>query len=183
MSDPFPFFGDNTTTVDVYEDGFIRMNPCLVPNPFCPSFGWQYLNLLERDLEWRAIEPGPRSPEGQSPADDETGPQVHVYTVRFDFQWFIISTQGIADYDPNHRVRLRLSRLPTWLNYETGEIRFCMIGAQRRRRLDQRSMTTPPRRAMSPSATAGKWRAAWAVAPPAQQTRIYDVMWTRSSRA
>ena len=125
MPNAFPFYGDNTTTVDVYEDGFIRMNPCLVADPFCPSFGWQYLNLLERDLQWRAIEPGPRSPEGQSPADDETGPQVHVYTVNFAFEWFIISTQGIADYDPNPQgFDFDYRAYQTWLNYKTGEIRF-----------------------------------------------------------
>ena len=125
MPNPFPFYGDNTTTVDVYEDGFIRMNPCLVAEPFCPSFGWQYLNLLERDLEWRAIAPGPRSPEGLSPADDETGPQVHVYTVNFASEWFIISTQGIADYDPNPQgFDFDYRAYQTWLNYETGEIRF-----------------------------------------------------------
>ena len=57
--------------------------------------------------------------------DDETGPQVHVYTVRFDFQWFIISTQGIADYDPNPQgLDFDYRAYQTWLNYETGEIRF-----------------------------------------------------------
>ena len=124
MPNPFPFYGDNTTTVDVYEDGFIRMNPCLVAEPFCPSFGWQYLNLLERDLQWRYIEPGPRAAEEQID-DDETGPQVHIYTVNFAFEWFIISTQGIADYDPAQQgFDFDYRAYQTWLNYETGEIRF-----------------------------------------------------------
>ena len=48
-----------------------------------------------------------------------------VYTVNFAFEWFIISTQGIADYDPNPQgFDFDYRAYQTWLNYETGEIRF-----------------------------------------------------------
>ena len=124
MANPFPFFGNETTTVDVYEDGFIRMNPCLVNPQFCPSFGWQYLNILERDLQWRFIQPGPNL-TGESPDTNPTGPQVHVYTANFGFEWVIISTQGTADYDPSPGgFDFDYRAYQTWLNYKTGEIRF-----------------------------------------------------------
>lgn len=125
---PFTFYGDTTSTVDVYEDGFIRMNPCLLANPqFCSVLNFQFLNLLYTDLRWDFITPGPNDPPSaetiQSP--DVTGPQVWVYTANLGGEWVIISTQGTANYaPPGSPGDYAPRRYQAWLNVKTGEIRF-----------------------------------------------------------
>ena len=120
LPNPFPFFGKQTSTVDVDEDGFILMNPCLNP-PFCASLDFQSLNLLYKDLWWKVIAPGPSGPEEVN----ETGMQAHVYTANFAFEWVIISLQGIANYNPPGALGdFAPRRFQAWLNYKTGEIRY-----------------------------------------------------------
>lgn len=121
LPNAFNFYGDDTSVVDVDQDGYITMTPCLVDPQFCP-LSYQYLYLLSTDLVWDFIPFPPNFQAAGSQAPDEYGPQVHVYTANFGIdEWFIISTQGIADYgggDTAYR------GYQAWLNFQTGEIRF-----------------------------------------------------------
>jgi hypothetical protein len=124
---PFNYYGSNRSVIDVYEDGYIQMNPCLSANPdLCPVLSFQYLELLDTDLVWRFIAPGPNTdapPGTQSP--EATGPQVWVYTGNIANEWLIISTQGIANYAPPGSPGDFAPRsYQAWLNVKTGEIRF-----------------------------------------------------------
>ena len=49
------------------------------------------------------------------------GPQVHVFTANFAFEWIIISTEGVADYGAGG---LACRGYQVWLNHLTGEIRY-----------------------------------------------------------
>ena len=124
LPNPFPFYGKDTSQVAVSENGFIRMNPCLNPQ-FCSSLTYQYLNLLYTDLHWRYISPGPSEVTAGDSAADEYGLQVHAYKANFGFEWFILSTQGIANYQaPGYPEDAAYRSYQAWLNYKTGEIRF-----------------------------------------------------------
>src|SRR5690606_16292771 len=52
LDTPFSFYGDATSVVDVSEDGYIVMNPCLVNPQFCPDLSTQYISVLDTNLEW-----------------------------------------------------------------------------------------------------------------------------------
>ena len=99
LPNPFPFYGKVTSVVDVDEDGFILMNPCLNP-PFCANINFQTLNLLYKDLWWKVIAPGPAAEPSAVDELAETGLQAHVYTANFASDWVIISLQGTANYNP-----------------------------------------------------------------------------------
>ncbi|MFO7661267.1 MAG: hypothetical protein R6X18_01610 [Chloroflexota bacterium] len=121
------FYGDKTKTVDVYEDGYIRMNPCLLANPqFCPSLNFQFMNLLYTDLRWYFITPGPNDPSPAGvQAPDESGNQVWVYTANLGNEWVILTTEGTANYaPPGSPGDFALRRYQAWINAKTGEIRF-----------------------------------------------------------
>lgn len=123
---PFTFYGATTSTVDVYEDGYIRMNPCLAANPqFCPTLNYQFLNLLYTDLRWYFITPGPNDTPAEIQSPEVAGNQVWVYTANLGNEWVIISTQGTANYaPPGSPGDFAPRRYQTWLNTKTGEIRF-----------------------------------------------------------
>ena len=85
----------------------------------------EFLNLLYTDLWWYYIAPGPHEepPECEEPTED--GLQAHVYTANFGFEWFILSLQGTANYNPpGSPGDFGYARFQTWLNYKTGEIRY-----------------------------------------------------------
>ena len=121
---PIPFYGTAQTTLDLYLDGFIRMNPC-VTFPDCPDFTQKFVNPLYANLDWKFVGTGPRlSPEAPAAADED-GYQVHAYTTNYAFQWYIVSTEGIADYNPDPQIGDYDYRgFQVWFNYVTGEIRF-----------------------------------------------------------
>ena len=131
LATPFLFYGLETSLVDVYEDGYILMNPCLVDPQFC--FSNQYLEILDTDLKWyyEPFPPARSDSDEAAPADDRAttacglpvhyGPQVHVFTANFAFEWIIISTEGLAEY-PGAGTGCRGYQV--WLNHLTGEIRY-----------------------------------------------------------
>ena len=128
LDTPFSFYGAETSVVDVSEDGYILMNPCLVDPQFCQFLFNQYVELLDTDLKWVYINKPPSIPPDLQPAEatacglpDTWGPQVHVYYANFAFEWIIISTEGWADYG-NGDTGCRSYQV--WLNHKTGEIRF-----------------------------------------------------------
>ena len=124
MPNPFPYYGDDTSVVAVSADGIIDMDPCFNP-PFCPALNAEFLNLLNTDLRWRYVAPGPNDEPAAADEAAETGLQVHAYTANFAFEWFIISTQGIANYQaPGNPEDAAYRAFQAWLNYKTGEIRF-----------------------------------------------------------
>ena len=119
----FDFYGDATSVVDVDQNGYIVMNPCLIDPQFCSYLFTQYLQILESEppLQWDYIPFPPHRP-GEGPASpNEYGYQVHVYTANYGFEWFIISTEGVAWY-PGSGAGYR--GYQAWLNYQTGEIRL-----------------------------------------------------------
>lgn len=121
LSQPFNFYGDARDVVDVYEDGYIHVNPCTVNPQFC-LFGFeQYLDILRTNLTWDYIPFPPRATVAPS-AVNEYGPQVHVYHGGLvDDQWYIISTEGQGNYGGADVTRRAYQ---TWLNMQTGEIRY-----------------------------------------------------------
>lgn len=122
LDTPVPFYGDERSVVDVSEDGYINMNPCLSANPdFCPVFADQYASILDTDLKWAFVDKPPGRLGGETRGTEEIGPQVHVYTANFAFEWIIISTEGIANYNNTDFV---YRGYQVWLNHETGEIRY-----------------------------------------------------------
>jgi hypothetical protein len=122
LPQPFNLYGDDRQTVDVYEDGYIHMNPCTVNPQFC-LFGFeQYLDILRTDLVWTYIFPGPNVVAAAPSTVDETGPQVHVYHGGLiDDQWYIVSTEGQGNYGGADVARRAYQ---AWLNMQTGEIRY-----------------------------------------------------------
>lgn len=116
----FDFYGDTTQTVDVYDDGYILMNPCLVNPQFCLLGFDQYLDILHTNLEWAYIDPGPRAVVVSPAAIAETGYQVHVYHGGVG-EWYVISTEGQANYGNGDLARRAYQ---AWLNLQTGEIRY-----------------------------------------------------------
>ncbi len=129
LPNSFDFYGDDTTVVEVSQDGYIEMDPCLNPNPdFCPNLSRQYLSLLDTDLVWQFIQPPPARQSGANShlaacgIPNHYGTQVHVFTGNLGIdEWHIISTQGVADYG-NGDTACRAYQ--AWLNFQTGEIRF-----------------------------------------------------------
>ena len=121
LSQPFPFYGSETSVVDVDQDGYIVMTPCLTNPDLCSLQFNQYLELLDTDLVWDYVPEPPHRPADGPASATEYGPQVHVYTANYGFEWIIISTEGIADYGPGDTA---YRGYQTWLNYKTGEIRF-----------------------------------------------------------
>jgi hypothetical protein len=118
----FSYYGNSTSEVEVFQDGYLWMNPCHdTPQfPFCLIGFNQYASILSKDLVWSYISPGPRA--AASPEQTETGYQVHVYAGGLvDDQWFIISTEGTALYGPGDTARRAYQ---VWLNMQTGEIRY-----------------------------------------------------------
>ncbi len=123
LPQPFNFYGDATSVVDVDQNGYIVMNPCLVDPQFCSYLFTQYLQILESEppLQWDYIPFPPHRP-GEGPASpNEYGYQVHVYTANYGFEWFIISTEGLGNYGPGDTA---YRGYQAWLNYKTGEIRL-----------------------------------------------------------
>ncbi len=125
LPQPVSFYGVETSTIDVSEDGFLRMNPCLSNPVFCTLFR-EYANVLNKDLAWTYIDPGPRTADEMTTAlpqeVSETGPQVHVYHGGLvDDQWYIISTEGQGYYGGSDVARRAYQ---VWLNVQTGEIRY-----------------------------------------------------------
>jgi hypothetical protein len=129
LPNSFDFYGSDTTVVEVSQDGYIEMDPCLNPNPdLCPVLSSQYLELLDTDLVWDFI---PFPPNRPSPANaqlapcgipDHYGSQVHVFTGNLGIdEWHIISTQGVANYGGADTA---CRAYQAWLNFQTGEIRF-----------------------------------------------------------
>ena len=117
---PFNFYGDDREVVDVYDDGYIHMNPCLVNPQFC-LFGFdQYLDILRANLVWNYIPFPPRVVAASPDETQQYGYQVRVYTGGLD-DWYIISTDGDADYG-NGDIARRAYQV--WLNFATGEIRY-----------------------------------------------------------
>lgn len=126
LSKPFSFYGEATDTVDVDRNGYITMDPCLSANPdFCPNLFYQYLQLLETELKWYYKTGGPNVVPAGSDGTDETGLQAHVWTANLGSDWIIISLEGTANYAPiGSPGDFDLLAFQTWLNTETGEIRF-----------------------------------------------------------
>lgn len=127
LETPFPFYGEETSVVDVSEDGYIVMNPCLVNPQFCQLLFTQYVELLDTDLKWIYV-PKPPSLQANAPAEPTAcglpntwGPQVRVYYANYAFEWMILSTEGWANYG-NGDTGCRAYQV--WLNHKTGEIRF-----------------------------------------------------------
>ncbi|MBX7251487.1 MAG: hypothetical protein K1X50_05835 [Candidatus Promineofilum sp.] len=123
LPQPFNFYGDATSVVDVDQNGYIEMNPCLVDPQFCSDLFTQYLQILEADpaLQWDFIPFPPNRNDDGPDTPDEYGYQVHVYTANYAFEWFIISTEGLGYYGPNN---VAYRGYQAWLNYQTGEIRL-----------------------------------------------------------
>ncbi|MCZ2115618.1 MAG: hypothetical protein LC131_17575 [Anaerolineae bacterium] len=125
LDTPFSFYGDKTSVVDVSEDGYIVMNPCLSSPQFCPILSTQYVAPLDTDLTWIYISRPPaivRSAQaGACGLPDTWGPQVHVYYANFAFEWIILSTEGWANYGGGST---GCRGYQVWLNHKTGEIRF-----------------------------------------------------------
>ncbi|MBP6015534.1 MAG: hypothetical protein KA586_02355 [Candidatus Promineofilum sp.] len=128
LDTPFSFYGAETSVVDVSEDGYISMNPCLVDPQFCDFIFSQYLELLDTDLEWVYVDKPPAIPPDLQPGQatacglpNSWGPQVRVYYANFAFEWIIISTEGQADYGGGDTA---CRGYQVWLNHQTGEIRF-----------------------------------------------------------
>jgi hypothetical protein len=121
LDEPFNFFGDTTSVVDVSEDGFIVVNPCLVDPQFCPALSTQFINILDTDLNWVYINPPPNRETTACGLPDTWGPQVRVYTAKYASQWTIISTVGLANYGGGDTA---CRAYQVWLNNVTGEIRF-----------------------------------------------------------
>ena len=116
----FNVFGVSTGTMDVYEDGYIHLSPCLGNPELCPFFS-QYANVLNKDLVWTDVIPGPNAAAAPTQSD-ENGPQVHVYQGGLGIdEWHIISTEGLANYGNGDLGRRAYQ---VWLNYQTGEIRY-----------------------------------------------------------
>ena len=69
LPQPFSFYGAQTSTVDVYEDGYVRMNPCLGNPAFCSLFR-QYANILDKDLVWAYVNPGSECGAGPNAGAD-----------------------------------------------------------------------------------------------------------------
>ena len=112
----FPFFGNEITEIDVFDDGFMLMNPCAI----CPDILKQYVNILDTELDWLYIDEPPGIRPELEDSQEEFGPQVHAYRF-YNGLWSIISTLGIANYgagDTEYR------GYQVWLNHQTGEIRF-----------------------------------------------------------
>nr|HMT19666.1 hypothetical protein [Promineifilum sp.] len=127
LDTPFSFYGEETSVVDVSEDGYIVMNPCLVNPQFCQFTFTQYVELLDMDLNWVYV-PKPPALAPATPAQTTTcglpdtwGPQVRTYYANFAFEWIILSTEGWANYG-NGDTGCRAYQV--WLNHQTGEIRF-----------------------------------------------------------
>ncbi len=124
LDTPFPFYGAETSVVDVSEDGYIVMNPCLVDPQFCQFLFTQYVEPLDTDLNWVYVPKPPAIQPAQATAcglPDTWGPQVHLYYANFAFEWMILSTEGWANYG-NGDTACR--GFQVWLNHKTGEIRF-----------------------------------------------------------
>ena len=122
LATPFSFYGSETSVVDVSEDGWTLMNPCLSADPnFCQFLFNQYLEILDTDLKWDYIPYPPNYQPDSTDSTDEYGPQVHVYTANYAFEWIIISTEGIANYNNTDFV---YRGFQIWLNHQTGEIRY-----------------------------------------------------------
>ncbi|HRQ13209.1 MAG TPA: hypothetical protein PK205_07880 [Promineifilum sp.] len=127
LDTPFPFYGVETSVVDVSEDGYIVMNPCLVDPQFCQFLFTQYVELLDTDLSWVYINKPPSLPPNAPAATnacglpDTWGPQVRVYYANFAFEWMILSTEGWANYGSGST---GCRAYQVWLNHKTGEIRF-----------------------------------------------------------
>lgn len=120
LPQPFTFYGAATSAVNVSEDGYLHMNPCNTNPQLCPLFT-QYANLLNKDLVWAYVDPGPRAAAAPQ-ATNESGPQVHVYHGGLvDDQWYIISTEGQANYGGSDLARRAYQ---IWLNVQSGEIRY-----------------------------------------------------------
>jgi hypothetical protein len=119
----FDFFGNETDTVRVSEDGMINMSPCTLPNPdFCLNF-YPFINILASDLKWAYYsDPNRIDPNESITGPAVQGPQVWVYTANLGIdEWHIISTQGTALYGPGDT---GYRAYQVWLNLQTGEIRF-----------------------------------------------------------
>lgn len=127
LDTPFSFYGSETSVVDVSEDGYIVMNPCLVDPQFCQFIFTQYVELLDTDLKWVYINRPPANQPAQPSQPtacglpDTWGPQVRVYYANFAFEWIILSTEGWADYGGGDT---GCRGYQVWLNHQTGEIRF-----------------------------------------------------------
>ncbi len=121
LPQPFSFYGGSTSAVDVYQDGYIRMDPCTVNPQFCEDIFKGYSNILNKDLVWEFISPGPSAASAPD-AVQEFGSQVHVYRGGLGInEWYIISTEGRAQYGNNDFARRAYQ---VWLNLQTGEIRY-----------------------------------------------------------
>lgn len=117
---PFSIYGSSTSLVDVYEDGYILMDPCTADPQFCLPF-YHYTSILERDLAW-AFDSSPSAAAAAPAAVSELGPQVHVYQGGLGIdEWHIISTEGMANYGGGD---LGWRAYQVWLNFQTGEIRY-----------------------------------------------------------
>ena len=124
----FPFWESNTSEVEVYQDGYIWMNPCHdTPQlPFCINGFEQYTNILKKDLVWDYI-PFPPRAAAQAATTDEPqeitqvyGPQVWVYYGNYQ-EWYVISTEGVGYYSGNGTAPRAYQ---VWLNMQTGEVRY-----------------------------------------------------------
>src|SRR5690606_35376889 len=107
--------------VDVSEDGYIHMNPCLGNPDFCPFLSSQYVSPLDTDLKWVYINPPPAREALACGLANQYFKQVRVYTAKLASQWTIITTAGLADYGSGDTA---CRSYQVWLNHVTGEIRF-----------------------------------------------------------
>lgn len=99
------------------------MNPCLT-FPDCPDFTRKFVNPLYANLDWKFVGTGPRQSEAPAAAEED-GYQVHAYTTNYAGQWYIVSTEGIADYNPDPQIgEYDYRGFQVWFNYVSGEIRF-----------------------------------------------------------
>jgi|GEM_PF-1971402 len=130
LPQPFSYYGASTSVVGVTEDGTIAMNPCFGTAQFCNfRFYFKYLDNLATDMQWAYIPFPPRLAAAPNAGDAvapasvaEFGPQVHVYTAGLGINdWYIISTQGIANYGGGGTA---YRAYQVWLNFQTGEIRY-----------------------------------------------------------
>jgi len=139
LDTPFSFYGEETSTVNVSEDGYIHMNPCLINPDLCTIGFEKYIEILDTNLVWYYDPFPPNRVAGETAAtqDDKAkdacglpehhGSQVHIFTANFAFEWIIISTEGLADYGA---AGTGCRGYQVWLNHQTGEIRY-MYGPMR----------------------------------------------------
>jgi len=121
LDTPFNFYGDPRSVVAVTDDGRIDMNNCLANPQLCSNFTYEYIHVLDTNLAWAYISPPPAREILACGLANDYYKQVRVYTAKYNSEWTIITTSGLANYG-NGDTACRSYQV--WLNHVTGEIRF-----------------------------------------------------------